>query len=233
MKNSTLAIVVSWIAATGATQAVTIVSSYGTTSGANDNNQAGPIRGVTYKIITSGTYTNPNGHTLSASDPTATTVQLSNLKWQTSSSGNGFTASALFVSVFSGLTVDGSGNVTSLGTFIGSSTNSFPNTVGVNTEISYNFNNLSLTNNASYQFVFTSTATPTLTTDVGAAGMELNVVSNGLTETELVGGNATAVTNRAGWEPVFSLTYNSVPEPSAALLGGLGVLGLLRRRRTA
>ncbi|MCP5531641.1 MAG: PEP-CTERM sorting domain-containing protein [Akkermansiaceae bacterium] len=32
-------------------------------------------------------------------------------------------------------------------------------------------------------------------------------------------------------QPVLSITYSVVPEPSAALLGGLGLIGLLRRRR--
>ena len=31
--------------------------------------------------------------------------------------------------------------------------------------------------------------------------------------------------------PVLTLDYTAVPEPSAALLGGLGLLALLRRRR--
>jgi hypothetical protein len=37
-------------------------------------------------------------------------------------------------------------------------------------------------------------------------------------------GNNTAIDN-------FSLSSNAIPEPSAALLGGLGLLALLRRRR--
>lgn len=41
------------------------------------------------------------------------------------------------------------------------------------------------------------------------------------------------VLKQDGWNGVSDITLASVPEPSAALLGGLGMLGLLRRRRNA
>lgn len=237
------------VAATLATaDAAVITSSFGTTTGVDNDNQAGPLRGVTYKIITTGTYTNPTAtgggsggansytatHALSATDPTATTVLLTNLTWQTSSTtatNNGFSASPLYVSVFSGLTVNSSGVVTALGTFVGSSSNSIASTVGTNAAISYDFADLTLTNGTSYQFVFTTTATPTQLSEIGYASLELKTGTNLLQETELVAGNASGYTNRAGWEPVFSMTFTSVPEPTASLLAGLGLLHLLRRRR--
>lgn len=213
--------------------ATSITSSYGTVSGSDDNNQAGPIRGVTYRIITTGTYTNPgttapNIHTLSATDATATQVQFQSLSWQRSSSTA--MAGTWYVSIFSGLTVDTNGNVTGLGTFMGASTNTVASPASLAT-MTWNFNNVLLTVGSDYQFVFTTTATPTLTSDIGAGQFELNVATNGLAETQLVAGNSTAYSSRANWEPVFSMTYNAVPESGAALLGSLGIMTLLRRRR--
>lgn len=217
--------------------ATLITSTYGTVSGADDNNQAGPIHGVSYKIITTGTYSNnggtaPNVHALSATDGAATSVEFQSLTWQRSGSTTGVNTGALYLGIFSGLTVDANGNVTSLGSFVGASTNTVSATTA-NQSMTWSFNNVPLTVGATYQFVFITTNTPTLTSEVSANALELNVPGGtaNLAETELVGGNASSVTNRAAWEPVFSMTYNAVPEPAAALLGGVGILLLARRRK--
>jgi hypothetical protein len=99
--------------------------------------------------------------------------------------------------------------------------------------MTWSFNNVPLTVGTTYQFVFTTTSTPTLTSHVSFNALELNVPGGtaNLAETELVGGNSSSVTNRGNWEPVFSMTYNAVPEPAAALLGGIGLFMLIRRRR--
>jgi len=233
------------IGAASPSSGAVITSSFGSTTGVDNDNQAGPVRGVSYRIITTGTYTNPlvtqgsstgansytATHALSATDASAPTVKLTNLTWQTSSTSSSFSASPLFVSVFSGLTVNTTGGVTSLGTFIGSSTNSIASSVASNTQISFTFNNLELTTGNDYQFVFSTTATPTLTSEIGSASLELKTGTNLLAETSLVAGNSSSYTNRNAWEPVFSMTYTSVPEPSTALLGGLGLFAMMRRRR--
>ena len=115
--------------------------------------------------------------------------------------------------------------------FVGSSSNSIASTVGANATITYDFADLPLTNGASYQFVFTTTASPTQLSEIGSASLELKTGTNLLQETELVAGNASSYTNRAGWEPVFSMTLTSVPEPAAGMLAGLALLPILRRRR--
>ena len=53
------------------------------------------------------------------------------------------------------------------------------------------------------------------------------------TPSDQAGGNLPYGSNFAGTDPVrtASLTINAVPEPSAVLLGAIGALGLLRRRR--
>ncbi|MCB1129912.1 MAG: PEP-CTERM sorting domain-containing protein [Verrucomicrobiae bacterium] len=231
-------IALSLIAALAPLHAATLItSSYGTVSGTDDNNQAGPIRGVSYKILTTGTYTNnagtaPNVHALSATDGTATSVEFQNLTWQRSGSTTGVNTSALYLGIFSGLTVDASGNVTSIGSFVGASTNTVSATTA-NQSMSWNFNNVLLTVGSTYQFVFITTNTPTLVTDISSNALELNVPGGtaNLAETELVGGNSSSVSNRAAWEPVFSMTYNAVPEPATALLGGIAFILLLGRRR--
>lgn len=227
----------------GVAQATTIVSSFGSISGLDNDNQAGPIRGVTYRILVNGTYTNPSvtqgnsssansytaTHALSATDPSAPEVEFQSLSWQASSS-TAFAAGTYYVSIFSGLTVNASGTVTSLGTFVASSSNSL-SAPALNSVMTWNFDDPVLTVGSDYQFVFTSTATPTLTSHVLTGQFELKTGTNLLAETSLVGGNAAGVTNRNSWEPVFSMTYNSIPEPTSVLLASVGTLFLVRRRR--
>jgi hypothetical protein len=216
-------------------QATSITSSFGTTSGANDDDQAGPIHGMIYKILTTGTYTNPTvnqgyaaTHALSATDASAIEVQFKSLTWQTSSSGAFSTPGPHYVSIFSGLTVDSGGAVTSLGSFIGSSTTSI-STATKNATVTWIFDNPVLTVGSSYQFVFSSVANPTLTSQIGGTSLELlktTAPDTLLTETELLAGSSTGFNKRAIWEPVFSMVYDSVPvnhvpEPSTLLLVSL------------
>lgn len=221
-----------------ANAATLITSSFGTVTGTDDDNQAGPVRGVEYKIITTGTYTNPTSgaatHALSATDSAATQVQFQNLQWQTSSSTTFGGAATTYLAIMDGFTVDSSGAVTTVGTLLGVSSNSIDGTtVGKNANLSWNFNNTLLTVGSSYQFVFVNTATPSVAADFIAptGGLELKTGTGLLSETTLMAGNASSYNSRANWEPVFNMTYNAIPEPSAALLGSIGLLALLRRRR--
>lgn len=222
--------------AASANAATLITSSFGTTTGSDDDNQAGPIRGVAYQIITTGTYSVPSvtqggytaTHALSATDTVATQVQFQSLTWQRSSSTA--MSGTFYVAIADGLTVDSNGNVTNIGTILGVSTNSITDPAS-NAAMTWSFNNTLLNVGSTYQFVLTNTANPTVAADFVSGQFELKTATNLLTETTLIAGNNSAFTNRTGWEPVFSMTYNAIPEPSAALFGGLGMLALLRRRR--
>lgn len=235
------------VAMAATAQAATIVSSFGDFSSATDNdNQAGPIRGVSYRIITTGTYTNPSvtqgsssstnsytaTHSLTNPNALATTVSLQSLKWQAGSGGSAIGAVNRWVAVFDSVTLDANGAVTGLGTLRAVSSNSVTN-VGNNAMMTFNFANQELTVGNNYGFVLVdndnSDNSGFAFAEISSANFELKTGTNLLQENTLIGANATGVTNAAAWEPVFELQY--IPEPSSALLGGIGMLLLLRRRR--
>ncbi len=240
----------------GAAQAMLITSSFGDYTTTTDNdNQAGPIWGVSYTILNTGTYTAPISvtagssvgnansytatHALSGSDPSAPQIQMQNLQWQrtTSTTGLGTLASNnVYVAIMDGFTVSSAGAVTSVGTLKGlsSTTVSAP---GANANMSWNFDNVVLNVGTAYQFIFTLTTNPVLTDfqtggfNAGGGALELKVATGLLGGTSLVAANGTGYTNRDNWEPVFGMTYNTIPEP--ATVGFLGIIGLgalLRRR---
>lgn len=115
---------------------------------------------------------------------------------------------------------------------VGSSTNSIdhnPN-LAAGTELAWTFNNLTLNYNTTYFAVIASNTTGSLgINDVGIAFQNQSSPANpyaggsGLINNFVADGNV---------DLKFTATFaNPVPEPSAALLGGIGLLALLRRRR--
>jgi len=235
----------------GSLEAATpITSSFGTVASNTDDDQATKfVRGVEYKILSSGTYSHPTDittglpnatHTLTPVGivpPGAIEATLQSLSFQTSSCTTDINKSPLYVSIFTGLTVDSNGNVTSLGTFIASSTNSQQTALRLQ-KLTWNFNNVLLNINSSYQFVFTTTNNPLSTSDISRQALETRYDTNLLGETKLIGGNSTAVSKATCIDPVFEMKYtvldpNPIPEPSSAMLGALtaGLALTLRRRR--
>ncbi|MFM2243070.1 MAG: hypothetical protein RLZ97_1925 [Verrucomicrobiota bacterium] len=95
------------------------------------------------------------------------------------------------------------------------------------TEISWTFNNLTLNYQTTYFAVFSKGTTRTNVNDVGI-GLQVdnnNPYSGG---TGLTNDFAVAATQDAKFSATFA---NPVPEPAVTLLGSIGLLGLLRRRR--
>jgi MYXO-CTERM domain-containing protein len=79
-------------------------------------------------------------------------------------------------------------------------------------------NNIQITDSTALRYVLgTATQDNSLNQDLGAVNGGVNSTSTW----EQLG----------GFSPAMNATGTTVPEPSAALLGGLGLLGLLRRRR--
>ena len=157
--------------------------------------------------------------------------------WSSGGSANGGTSGVLLNTVFL-LIYEGAPTYTgSTGAFvpsnlIGASTNSIdhnPN-LAAGTELGWTFNNLTLNYTTTYFAVIASNTT-------GSLG--INDVGIGFRNSTLnpyAGGNALAndfVVQGTG-DLKFSASFANpvaVPEPTAALLGSLGVLTLLRRRR--
>ena len=118
--------------------------------------------------------------------------------------------------------------------FIGSSTNFIdldpPSNAPAGTELAWTFNNLTLNYNTTYFAVISSSNTGVNGIDDIGFGFQNNLTN------PYAGG--TALADNFGAQGGSDLKFNAtfinpvtVPEPSAALLGGLGMLCLLRRRR--
>lgn len=124
-------------------------------------------------------------------------------------------------------------NPSGIANLVGSSTNSIDldpiSNAPLGTELVWSFNNLSLNYTTTYFAVISSSNTGTTVNDIG-------VGFRNSTLNPYAGGNALA-DNFAVQGPgdlKFSASFANpvaVPEPTAALLGSLGVLTLLRRRR--
>jgi hypothetical protein len=97
------------------------------------------------------------------------------------------------------------------------------------------FTGTTLSSTTKYWFVFSEDS---VAGDVANFRAKLNTSGSdpvaGPGQGYLVGDTAQAAlptNNTQNWGTAFTVDFTAVPEPSAALLGGLGVLTLLRRRR--
>ena len=97
------------------------------------------------------------------------------------------------------------------------------------------FTGITLSSSTKYWFVFSE---DNIAGDVANFRVKLNTTGSDAVAGPglgyLVGDTTQAVlpTNATqNWGTAFTVDFTAVPEPSAALLGGLGILALLRRRR--
>jgi hypothetical protein len=189
-----------------------------TTSGAQSNYQ---MQSFTPTVAGIGT-----SDTIAANSPLPTSVYLESVTFITTPAGTGSTLGSLFVDVYTGR---GNG-----GTYLGSSINSI-NVAGTafNTEITWNFDDLVLTNSGSeYSFVFSTdgvaggSATARLTAANNGGGF-VNTYSGGVADDQAAG------TSPVPFDSRFQVGLSAIPEPSlsVALLCGLGLVGLFNRRR--
>jgi hypothetical protein len=161
--------------------------------------------------------------TVAINSPLPSTVYLESATFLRAVSGTA-TAGQLFLNVYQGA---GTG-----GTFLGSSSNSIDvNSAAGLDSLVWNFANLALDPNSAVALVFSTT-----TTNDSVAGGRVQVArdSGGAFANSYTGGTADNDGNNgspSSFDARFSVSFNTVPEPTAALLGGLGLLGLLRRRR--
>jgi hypothetical protein len=159
--------------------------------------------------------------------PSTTTIDLTAISFWSGGVTTATTSDTSYLLIFSAKPSTTSGSSVGL---VGSSTNFFdlnPISNAPNgTQLTWTFNNLTLDYDTTYYAVFSSSNSAT-----SAFGMRMQVAN---TSNPYTGGGAldvsyNIVTNQ---DYRFAATFtNPVPEPSAAILGSLGMLALLRRRR--
>ncbi|GAA5493903.1 PEP-CTERM protein-sorting domain-containing protein [Rubritalea squalenifaciens DSM 18772] len=206
-----------------AASAATIVTSYGTVTGANDGDQAGPMFGQ-------GITVNVGADTADASIPS--TVYLDQLSFQSTSSGVGIGTATVYIHVYDAFDVDGTNAPSVIGNLVAvSSTTIDLSAVGANETMTWDFAGEGIDKSSTYYYVLatdTNAATVGDSANLTGSGFELN------TGNQYTGGQGyRANGTTTDWDLEFELvTSTAVPEPSStALLGCVGVLALFRRRR--
>lgn len=233
MKN-TLLLSAFLLVGTAASQAVTvIVDNYFTEQNGSTTGAVGDFAVQSFTPTVAGLGVND---TVAANTPytgATATVSLNSVSFIRAVSGSSFNASLggptqTFVHVYLGA---GNG-----GTYIGSSTNSIDTdaAAGLST-MTWNFNNLALASPGSqYAFVFTNSADSAPGTTNYHARLQVARDAGGNFNSSYSGGTASPNPNGSSptaFDSRFEVTMSAIPEPSAALLGGIGMLMLLRRRR--
>jgi len=226
MKNYPI-ICAAFVATSMAAGAATIVTSYGTVTGGDDGNQAGPMFGQ-------GITVNVGADTADGS--ITSTVFLKELSFQSTSSTTGLGSSnAAYIHVYDAFAVDGDNTPSAIGNLVAVSSNTVDLAgAAQNQQLTWSFSGTEgVLKGQAYFYVLatdTNAATVLDSSNLTTHGFELN------TGNPYSGGQAyRANGTTTDWDMEFALTTDtdsSIPEPSSSVLLGLvGVAFLVRRRK--
>ena len=206
------------IAVTAKANTNSVITSYGTVTGPRDGNQASPMWGqfITPDIGAAG---GPHG-----------TLYLQSLSYQAADDGTRATGE-VYLHAYTTFSTDGGGAITELGGFTAASTSTVDlGAIDPNGTLTWTFaGNDAFSASTSYIFVPSTSPTEVTFADtsslVGAAyALDVGDLYAGGDSLRGNGGNT-------GWDQHFEATFDTVPEPSTAVLFGFAGLTLLLRGR--
>lgn len=169
----------------------------------------------------------PNVGMVDDPGPSTATIDLTGVSLWSNAGGSGVTGrNTTYLLIYDA-------NPAGTASLVGSSTNFIdldpPSNAPTGTQLTWAFNNLTLNYNTTYFAVISSSNAGTTVNDIGF-GFQNNLAN------PYAGGTALAdnFAVQGGSDLKFSASFTNpvaVPEPGAALLGSIGMLALLRRRR--
>ncbi len=205
-------------ASTLTANAATVITSYGTVEGARDGNQAGPMWGqfITPDIGSTG---GPHG-----------TLYLQSLSYQAADDGTRQT-DVVYLHAYSTFTTSGGGAVTGLGGFTAASTSTVDlGAIAGDGTLTWNFaGNDAFDGATSYMFV--ASTSPTEVTFADTSSLVGSTYALDVGDLYAGGDSLRGNGGNTGWDQHFEATFDTVPEPSTAVLFGLAGLTLLLRGR--
>ncbi len=206
-----------------AANAASVVTSYGTVTGARDGNQAGPMWGQFVTPDIGAAPAGPHG-----------TLYLQNFSYQAADNIEGAAPTgSVYLHAYTTFTTDGGGAITGIGGFTAVSTSTLDlSTVTNDATMAWTFaGNDAFDAATSYIFVPSTSATEVTIADTSS----LVGTNYALDTGELYTGGDSLRGNGAnsGWDQHFEANFDTVavPEPSSSLLLGLAGLALMARRR--
>lgn len=223
MKLKYLSIAIASIASTAS--AASIVTSYGTVTGGNDGNQAGPMFGQ-------GITVNNGADTADGSIPAS--VYLKDVTFQTTSSTTGLgTSTTAYIHVYDAFAVDGDNTPSTIGNLVTVSTNFIDLSSAVsNGALTWTFDGATaISKSTTYHYILASSTTAATVGDSSSLTTHAFELNTGNPYTGGQAFRANGPTN--DWDMEFALTTDTVavPEPSSVLLTLVAGLGLLIRRK--